>query len=265
MLEPLCAPTPLPLALSPVAEAPALADWQARLERATLDDRLCLAAGLFGDRVAMVTSFQAEGMVLLDRAHALGLRLRVVTVDTGRLPEETFRHIDRVRERYGCTIEVFVPESRGVEQLVRIGGPNLFLESKENRERCCFVRKVEPFRRATAGLDAWISGLRRGQGGERVETSALEVDHANRDDGTLLKVNPLFDWSEEQVWSYLRTHHVPYHPLYDHGYRSIGCAPCTRASRPGEDARAGRWWWEQGHKECGLHRRRATVVAEEVA
>lgn len=242
-------PSPLP---SPVSTETALL-WAQELEQLPAPKVIRWAFEEFAPELAIVTSFQAEGMVVLDMASREGLPLRILTIDTGRLHEETFLQVDRVRTRYGLEVEIVTPSAPHVQELVRLGGPNLFLDSKENRLRCCHVRKVEPFRRAVSGLQAWLAGIRRDQTGERAAIRKVEIDRGNRPDGSLLKVNPLADWTEDQVWSYIREHGVPYHPLYDRGYRSIGCAPCTRPSRPGEDPRQSRWWWELGHKECGLH------------
>lgn len=230
-----------------------IAAWARQLEAAEPEEVLAWAHEHFGRALAIVTSFQAAGMVILDLAHRSELPLRVITLDTGRLPEETYLQMDRVRSRYGVELEIVAPDTTSVEALVRDHGPNLFLESRELRLRCCHVRKVAPFRRAVSGLDAWISGIRREDGGPRSAAAKVELDSTNRPAGGLVKVNPLADWSESRIWAYLREHNVPYHPLYDRGYRSIGCAPCTRPARPGEDARSERWWWESGSKECGLH------------
>lgn len=223
-------------------------------EFASAEALVAWALQRWGRRVAVGTAFQAEGLVLLDMAWRIDRSVRVFTIDTGRLPDATHELIQRVRERYDLAVEVYLPQTRRVEELVRIGGPNLFYHSVEERLACCRVRKVEPLRRALTGLAAWITGLRRGQGATRAGARRVEHDplHAG-----VLKLNPLVDWSEEEVWAYVARHELPYHPLYDQGYRSIGCAPCTRASLPGEDARAGRWWWERADqpKECGLHRR----------
>ncbi len=189
--------------------------------------------------------------MLLHMAWSVRPDVRVFTVDTGRLPQETHDAIEAVRSRYGIEVEVVVPEARGVEALVRRHGPNPFRTSVELRLTCCAIRKVHPLLRVLDGLDAWITGLRREQWASRANIRKLELDH---DHGGIVKLNPLADWSPEEVWAYVRTHDVPYHPLYDQGYTSIGCAPCTRPTRPGEDARAGRWWWEtNAPKECGMH------------
>ncbi len=228
--------------------------WAMELETATPEQVLHWAAGRWGDGLTLATSFQAEGMVLLDMAHRLGLPVRIVTLDTGRLPEETFRHIEHVRVHYGVEVEMLAPRASDVARLVRREGPNLFYGSVAARQRCCGVRKVEPMRRALARTPAWLSGLRRDQTPTRDVLNKVEVDRVTRTGGRLFKVCPLLDWTEDQVWNYIREQSVPYHPLYDRGYRTIGCAPCTRPSRPGEGARNGRWWWEsQTRKECGLH------------
>ena len=229
--------------------------WADGLQSASAERLLEAAFEQFGEGLAIVTSFQAGGSVVLDLASRMSLPLRVITIDTGRLPEETYLQIDRVRDRYGFEVDLALPDAGEVSALVRAGGPNLFLRSEEDRLACCHVRKVLPFRNAVVGLDAWITGLRRDQSLARRSIRKVEPDWSNREDGSLLKLSPLADWTEERVWSYIDEYRVPYHPLYDRGYRSIGCAPCTRPSRPGEQSRAERWWWEQGAKECGLHQR----------
>lgn len=205
----------------------------------------------WGRRVALATSFQAGGMVLIDLAARIAPALRVLTIDTGRLPAETYELIETVRARYGIAVEVLFPDFARVEAMVRRHGPNLFYAGRDKRLECCATRKSDPLRRALAGLDAWITGARRGQTTARAGLRRIGDDPVH--DG-VAKLAPLADWSEEQVWAYLRAHDVPYHQLYERGYRSIGCAPCTRPVAPGEDIRAGRWWWETaGPKECGLH------------
>ncbi|NOZ26720.1 MAG: phosphoadenylyl-sulfate reductase [Chloroflexi bacterium] len=201
--------------------------------------------------IAVCTSFQAEGMVILDMAWRINPEVRVFTVDTGRLPQETYDIIEEVRDRYGIEVEVYFPDAASIEAMARRFGPNLFYKSVEARLLCCKLRKVEPIRRVLSGLDAWITGLRRGQWASRANIRKIEIDH---DHGGLAKINPLADWTHEEVWDYIRANDVPYHKLYDRGYTSIGCAPCTRPTQPGEDPRAGRWWWEKdAPKECGIH------------
>jgi phosphoadenosine phosphosulfate reductase len=190
--------------------------------------------------------------VLIDLMHRVrGSDVRVFTLDTGRLNQETYDCMAAVRERYGIKIEVFFPEAGAVEALVRENGVNLFYESVEQRRSCCAVRKVEPLNRALKGLDAWMTGLRRDQTVTRTDVRKIELD---KDHGDIVKINPLADWNYDEVWDYIRKHEVPYNRLHQLGFPSIGCAPCTRAVKPGEDLRAGRWWWENSNrKECGLH------------
>lgn len=235
----------------------ALPSWQAQLSGSTPQQLVYRALELFADRLVFCTAFQAEGMVLLDmawRAHRQGApRPRVVTLDTGRLPEATFELIEAVRRRYDFDIEIYTPDPMAVASLVGAHGPNLFRQSPELRRECCRVRKVEPLSRALREADAWVVGLRHGQGGGRHDLKAVDID---RDHGPMLKLSPLATWTWDDVWTYLRVYEVPYHGYYDRGYTSIGCAPCTRPVRPWESLRAGRWWWEddtaQG-RECGLH------------
>ena len=177
---------------------------------------------------------------------------RIFTLDTGRLFPETYQLIDKTNLTYGIQLEVFFPDYREVQRMVREEGINLFYNSIESRHRCCQIRKLEPLSRAFQGLDAWICGLRREQSVTRQDMQVVEWDEMHG----LIKVNPLISWTEQQVWDYIRQHHVPYNKLHDKGYPSIGCEPCTRAIQPGEDVRAGRWWWESpDHRECGLHQR----------
>jgi phosphoadenosine phosphosulfate reductase len=209
------------------------------------------ALARWDSRVALATSFQAESMVILDMAWRMRRDVRVFTIDTGRLPQETYDIMERVRARYNIEIEVFCPDATQVEAMVRAHGPNLFYSSIAARQLCCQTRKVAPLHRALHGLDAWMTGLRRDQGSSRARIRKIAIDH---DHGGLAKLNPLADLTDEQVWHYIRTHDVPSHPLYRQGYTSIGCAPCTRPTHESDPQRAGRWWWEQnGVKECGLH------------
>lgn len=228
--------------------------WRQKLRLASSQELLRQALLRCGPRAALVTSFQAEGLVLLDlvHRHLPDITPRVITLDTGRLPQETYDLMDRVTERYKVEVEVFLPDPKEVAALVRRGGPNLFHNSPADRRACCQARKIEPLGRALQGLDVWITGLRRGQSTNRATIEALELDAEH---GGRLKLNPLAAWSWQQVWAYIERHDVPYHAFYDRGYTSIGCAPCTRAVRPGADPRSGRWWWEESTvaKECGLH------------
>lgn len=201
--------------------------------------------------IAISSSFGAEDVVVIDLAWRINPKIRVVTLDTGRLNQETYVVMDHVRKRYDIQIEVFFPDTAKVENMVRKKGLNLFYESIENRKECCHVRKVEPLQRALKGLHGWITGLRRQQAVTRTNLAKIELDQGF---GNIVKVNPIVDWSRDDVWNYIKQNKVPYNALHDQGYPSIGCAPCTRPVKPGEDERAGRWWWElPEHKECGLH------------
>src|SRR5271169_2435259 len=188
-------------------------------------------------------------MVILDLASRISASVRVFTLDTGRLPDETYHMMESVRQRYGIPVEIVFPERDEVEHLVAFHGPNLFYSSVQARQRCCDVRKVRPMDRKLETLKAWATGLRRDQSDTRAAIPKVDRDPAGR-----IKVCPLADWSADRIEDYLAKHDVPVHPLYARGYTSIGCAPCTRAVQPGESERAGRWWWEQdAKKECGIH------------
>jgi phosphoadenosine phosphosulfate reductase len=205
----------------------------------------------------LASSFGAEDMVLLDLIAQHAPTIGVFTLDTGRLPEETQVLIDRARDRYGIAIDVYFPDATRIASFVHTHGVNAFYDSVDLRKACCTIRKSEPLRRALAGKGAWITGLRRDQS---VTRGALRLEEFDTPHG-IPKFNPLADWSEDDVWTYVRARNIPYNALHDRGYRSIGCAPCTRAVEPGEDVRAGRWWWENpDSKECGLHRRAVTSV-----
>jgi thioredoxin-dependent adenylylsulfate APS reductase len=206
----------------------------------------------FAPRIALSTAFQIDGVALIDMAAEIADEFHVFSVDTGRLPAETHELIAALTQRYpGMQLEILTPEKREVGRMVARNGQDLFRESVENRLICCNVRKVRPLTRHLAGLDAWITGLRRDQWASRTDIRKVELDH---DHGAIVKLNPLAEWTEDEVWDYVREREVPYHALYDQGYTSIGCAPCTRATLPGEPTRAGRWWWEvNAPKECGIH------------
>ena len=196
------------------------------------------------------SSLAAEDMVLTDLILKADLPIAIFSLETGRLHAETLAMIDRVKETYDYDIALFRPDPLAVERYVTQNGLNAFYESVDMRKECCRIRKVEPLGRALAGKRAWITGQRRAQSATRAELAVQEDDLSH----AMQKFNPLTDWSEENVWEYLRTHQVPYNALHDRGFPSIGCEPCTRAVQPGEDVRAGRWWWENPEsKECGLH------------
>jgi phosphoadenosine phosphosulfate reductase len=203
--------------------------------------------------VSLACSFSLEDVAIIDIAHQAGLQLGVFAIDTGRLNEETYEVADALTERYRLQIEWYFPRHEDVEQLERTEGLFSFRESLDKRLSCCAIRKVEPLSRALQGLSGWVTGMRREQSPTRNDLQAIERDDLN---GGILKINPLINWSEEQLLSYTEEQRLPKNRLYSQGYRSIGCAPCTRAVREGEDSRSGRWWWENPeNKECGLHRR----------
>ena len=180
----------------------------------------------------------------------LNPKAHIFTIDTGRLPQETYDVIQSTMSKYGFQYEVLFPDYKDVEEMVSIHGPNLFYENRDKRTLCCHERKVKPLKRKLATLKAWICGLRREQAVTRSEIQKIEWDEGNG----LVKINPLADWKSDDVWNYIRKNGVPYNKLHDKGYSSIGCSPCTRPIQLGEDVRAGRWWWEDPeHKECGLH------------
>ena len=221
------------------------------LEAAAAEQVLTWGFETFGDRLAVCTSFQAEGMAILDMAARLAPRLRVFTIDTGRLPQETYDLMAEVNRRYGLRIEIVLPDSREVEALTSRHGPNLFYDGVPQRMACCEIRKVRPLDRKLRTLEAWITGLRRSHNDTRAKVRKVEIDRTH---GGIVKLNPLADWTTAQVEEYLTQHQVPRHALYAQGYTSIGCDPCTRPTKPGEDPRAGRWWWEtDAKKECGIH------------
>ena len=221
------------------------------LESKSPQDVLRWAVETFGNKVALASSFGAEDVAIIDMLVKSTPTPRIFTLDTGRLNQETYDVMDKIREKYKVAIEVMFPKSEAVEAMVREKGLNLFYHSIENRKLCCGIRKVEPLNRALATVDAWITGLRRDQVVTRAGVSKVAIDN---DHGGIAKINPLVDWTWEQTLAYVKRNGVPYNVLHDQGYPSIGCAPCTRAIKPGEDFRAGRWWWEQPEqKECGLH------------
>ena len=214
-----------------------------------------LTAGIqsAGGNVSLACSFSMEDVAIIDIAHSAGLTLGVFALDTGRLHEETYEVAEALVERYRLTINWYFPRHGDIETLERTKGLFSFRESLENRHECCRIRKVEPLSRALQGLNGWVTGMRREQSVTRSDLQAIERDELN---GGIYKVNPLVDWSERQLLDYTTEHNLPKNRLYNQGFRSIGCAPCTRAIGPSDQERDGRWWWENpGNKECGLHRR----------
>lgn len=221
-----------------------LADLSARLLSTSLNQF---------PRMTLANSLSAEDMVLTDLVVRHKLDVEIFVLDTGRLHEETYEVLDRAQKHYGKSFRILSPQAPSVEQYVAQHGINGFYDGVEQRKGCCFIRKVEPLRRALAEKDAWITGLRKQQSVTRAGLSHVEWDEPNG----LYKINPLLDWTQEDVWAYVKAHDVPYNKLHDQGFPSIGCAPCTRPVTVGEDPRAGRWWWESPQsKECGLHERK---------
>jgi phosphoadenosine phosphosulfate reductase len=220
-------------------------------EQSSPEDILAWASQNLGSSVALATSFQVQGMVLVDMFAKTDPEARIFTLDTGRLHSHTYDAMEKTREKYGINFEVLFPDRSEVEEMVTSRGVNLFYKSVENRRLCCQVRKTNPLNRFLKTLDAWITSIRADQTEQRADSSKFEIDYLH---GKMLKINPILDWTTDQVWDYVRKNDVPYNKLHDMGYPSIGCAPCTRAVEEGEDPRAGRWWWEQGSdKECGIH------------
>jgi len=209
------------------------------------------AQGEYAPELVFASSFGAEDVVLIDLISKHAADIRIATLDTGRLPQETYDVMDACREKYGINIQVYFPDAAEVESMVAESGLNLFYQSVELRKHCCEIRKIHPLKRALSGARAWITGVRREQANSRQSMAAIEDDaHFG-----IKKFNPLIEWTEAEVWAYIRDNDVPYNALHDQHYPSIGCACCSRAITVGEDPRSGRWWWEQedGVAECGLH------------
>lgn len=221
-------------------------------EKKTSAELLKYLLDRYGNRIALASSLGLEDQVLTDILMKTDKKARIFTIDTGRLFPETYSLIDKTNMRYGIKMEVFFPESANVESYVNQNGINAFYESIDKRKECCSVRKIQPLLRALSTLDVWICGLRQEQSVTRTGVKLAEWDEAN----SLIKINPLVHWSEQDVWDYIKANNVPYNILHNKNYPSIGCQPCTRAIAENEDIRAGRWWWENPeHKECGLHKR----------
>lgn len=213
-------------------------------------ESLKYTADLYPGKIVFSTSFGWEDQVISHLIFKNDLPIKVFTLETGRLFPETYYVWNRTLEMYGKQIHAYYPNTQAVENMISIKGPSSFYESVENRKECCGIRKVEPLKRALAGNSVWITGIRADQSMNREHMDNVEWDEGNQ----LLKYHPIFDWTLEQVKEFIRENNIPYNSLHDKGFPSIGCAPCTRAVREGEDFRAGRWWWEdQTKKECGLH------------
>jgi phosphoadenosine phosphosulfate reductase len=222
------------------------------MEDKSAQEILKWAIDTFGSKIGFASSFGAEDVVIIDIMTKIDKEnTRIFTLDTGRLNQDTYNIMESIRWKYGIKIEVYFPDQKEVEDLVRTRGVNLMYGSVENRKLCCEIRKVHVLERALSKLDGWITGLRRDQISSRANIKKIEIDSSHNN---IVKINPLADWTNEMVWSYIHENSIPYNKLHDVGYPSIGCEPCTRAVKPGEDPRSGRWWWEEAtHKECGLH------------
>jgi phosphoadenosine phosphosulfate reductase len=229
-----------------------IGDWNKSLKDKTPVGVIAFFLKHFGDRIVLSTSLGLEDQVLTEMVLRQRKEARIFTLDTGRLFPETYDLIARTNKHFGIRIKTYFPEPRAVEDMVEKHGINLFYDSVEKRKMCCGIRKVAQLPRAFEGMEAWISGLRKDQSVSRFFSRQVEWDGNNH----LVKINPLINWTEKQVWDYIKQHEIPYNLLHDRGFPSIGCEPCTRAIEPGEDIRSGRWWWENElHKECGLHKR----------
>lgn len=223
---------------------------KSQAENRTIAETLSLLAQEFPGQVVFSSSFSYEDQVITHEILANNIPITLFTLDTGRMFAETYSVWNSTNERYQTRIQPYYPQHEPLEEFVRSKGPNSFYESLENRKQCCHIRKVEPLKRALQGNAVWITGLRAEHSPARQDLSVFEWDGGNN----IIKYNPLLHWTTEQVKEFINLHDVPYNALHDRGFVSIGCAPCTRAIRPGEDFRAGRWWWEDaGKKECGLH------------
>ncbi|QBQ41499.1 phosphoadenylyl-sulfate reductase [Sphingobacterium psychroaquaticum] len=220
------------------------------IENLTALDILQYVDTHYGDRAVFSTSFGIEDQVITHLLGEIGSRAHLFTLETGRLFPETYYVWNRTLERYNLPIKAYYPNTEAVEKMVTTKGPSSFYESVENRKECCFIRKIEPLQRAVRGYEIWITGIRAAQSANREDMNMVEWDEGNK----IIKIHPLFHWSQSDVEDFLQTNNVPYNPLHDRGFPSIGCQPCTRAIQPDEDFRAGRWWWEdKSKKECGLH------------
>ncbi len=223
------------------------------LESKSAQEILQWAINEYGEKAGLASSFGMEDMVLIDLLTRLEGEITIFTLDTGRLHEETYEVMERARSKYGITIKTYFPNKEDVENLHNKKGFFSFRESMENRKECCSIRKIEPLNRALSNLDAWITGLRREQGLTRADVQKISTDD---DHNSIIKINPLADWSLSMLKEYINANDVPINALHKKNYPSIGCAPCTRAVEVGDDIRSGRWWWENPeHKECGLHPR----------
>ncbi len=235
-----------------MADLKQIQDWNNSFADASPEEILSFFLAEFSEKIALSTSLGLEDQVLTHMVHSIDRETKIFTLDTGRLFPETYDLIDRTSRKFKMHIKVYFPDREEVEQMVAQKGINLFYDSIENRKQCCGIRKLNPLARALGELDAWITGLRRDQSVTRNDMHVVEWDERNG----LIKINPLIEWSENDIWNYIQQHNIPFNPLHKKGFASIGCQPCTRAILEGEDIRAGRWWWENPDtKECGLHQK----------
>ena len=226
-----------------------LKDLEDFLKNSSAEEGLKKLAQLYPGKVKFSSSLGQEDQVITDMIARHSIDISIFTLDTGRLFNETYELIEKTEARYRKKVEIYFPQAKAVEEMVNERGINLFYNSVDERKLCCNIRKVEPLSRALAGTSVWITGLRASQTSVRHELPLIEWLPEKQ----LFKYNPLLNWSYDEVMDYINTYSVPYNPLHDKGFVSIGCAPCTRAIEPGEDPRSGRWWWETSQKECGLH------------
>ena len=227
-------------------------DLNTRLKGMSAQEVLAFFINEYNGKLALGTSLGAEDQVLTDMISKIDKTTKIFTLDTGRVFPETYQTLHETNKKYDINVEVYFPNSEKVERMVNEKGINLFYDSVEERKRCCHIRKIEPLKRAMMDVDVWVTGIRREQSITRILTEVVELDPINEK----IKINPLLEWSEEDLWDYIKANEVPYNKLHDKGFPSIGCQPCTRAIKEGENVRAGRWWWEAPeHKECGLHNR----------
>lgn len=228
-------------------------NYNERFKNSTSREVLAFFLKEFKNKIAFASSLGAEDQVLTHIIVSIDPSIKIFTLDTGRLFPETYELIEKTNSRFKINMEIYFPTTKHVEKMVKERGINLFYNSIENRKLCCNIRKIEPLHRALKGYEVWITGLRKEQSITRNNNALVELDENNHG---LVKLNPLINWTEEQVWEYIEQYNIPYNKLHKEGFPSIGCQPCTRAIKPGEDIRSGRWWWEMPeHKECGLHQK----------
>ncbi|MBC8487069.1 MAG: phosphoadenylyl-sulfate reductase [Bacteroidetes bacterium] len=228
-------------------------NYNERFKNSTAREVLAFFLKEFKNKIAFASSLGAEDQVLTHIIVSIDPSIKIFTLDTGRLFPETYELIEKTSNRFKINMEIYFPTTNHVEKMVKERGINLFYNSIENRKLCCNIRKIEPLHRALKGYEVWITGLRKEQSITRNNNALVELDENNHG---LVKLNPLINWTEEQVWKYIEQYNIPYNKLHKEGFPSIGCQPCTRATEPGENIRTGRWWWEMPeYKECGLHQK----------